>query len=141
MAQSLLRKGLAVSGADLNAEAVEKLRSAGGEGFGSAREAAEGADILITVVVNAAQTEAVLYGEAGAAAVMKKGGVIISSATMSPDDARRLARQGGLAEQGAEGRHAQAEAPLAEELPPVDGSVEVEDVVHGRLRGKGPRPG
>lgn len=93
MAQSLLRKGLAVSGADLNAEAVEKLRSAGGEGFGSAREAAEGADILITVVVNAAQTEAVLYGEAGAAAVMKKGGVIISSATMSPDDARRLARQ------------------------------------------------
>ncbi len=93
MAQSLLRKGLAVSGADLNAEAVEKLRSAGGEGFGSAREAAEGADILITVVVNAAQTEAVLYSEAGAAAAMKKGGVIISSATMSPDDARRLARQ------------------------------------------------
>lgn len=93
MAQSLLRKGLAVSGADLNAEAVEKLRSAGGKGCGSAREAAEGADILITVVVNAAQTEAVLHGEAGAAPVMRKGGVIISSATMSPDDARRLARQ------------------------------------------------
>lgn len=93
MAQSLLRKGLAVSGADLNAEAVAKLSAAGGEGFGSARAAAEGADILVTVVVNAAQTEAVLYGEAGAAAAMKKGGVIISSATMSPDDARRLARQ------------------------------------------------
>ena len=93
MAQSLLRRGLAVSGADLNAEAVAKLSAAGGEGFGSARAAAEGADILVTVVVNAAQTEAVLYGEAGSAAAMKKGGVIISSATMSPDDARRLARQ------------------------------------------------
>ena len=43
------------------------------------------------MVVNAAQTDAVLFGENGAAATMKLGGVIISSATMAPDDARRLA--------------------------------------------------
>ena len=43
------------------------------------------------MVVNAAQTEAVLFGESGAAPDIRKGGVIISSATMSPDDARRLA--------------------------------------------------
>jgi 3-hydroxyisobutyrate dehydrogenase len=93
MAQSLLRKGLAVSGADLNPDAVGKLEAAGGRGSSSAREAARGADILVSVVVNAAQTEAVLFGEAGAAAAMKTGGVIISSATMSPEDARRLSRQ------------------------------------------------
>ena len=93
MAQSLLRHGLSVSGADLNPEAVAKLTAAGGDGSSSASEAARDAGILLTVVVNAAQTEAVLFGKAGAAAVMKPGGVIISSATMSPEDARRLARQ------------------------------------------------
>ena len=41
--------------------------------------------------VNGAQTDTVLLGEKGAAAAMKKGSVIISSATMAPDDARRLA--------------------------------------------------
>jgi putative dehydrogenase len=91
MAQSLLRKGLGVTGADLNAETVKKLEAAGGSGFGSAADAARDADILVTVVVNAAQTEAVLFGNGGAAQAMKKGGVIISSATMSPDDARKLA--------------------------------------------------
>lgn len=91
MAQSLLRRELAVSGADLNPDAVKKLEAAGGRGFTSAREASRDADILVTVVVNAAQTETVLFGEEGAAGVMKTGGVIISSATMSPDDARRLA--------------------------------------------------
>ena len=93
MAQSLLRHGLSVSGSDLNPEAVAKLTAAGGDGSSSASEAARDAGILLTVVVNAAQTEAVLFGKAGAAAVMKPGGVIISSATMSPEDARRLARQ------------------------------------------------
>jgi L-threonate 2-dehydrogenase len=93
MAQSLLRRGLSVSGADLNPDAVAKLTAARGEGSSSASEAARDAGILLTVVVNAAQTEAVLFGKSGAAAVMKPGGVIISSATMSPEDARRLARQ------------------------------------------------
>ncbi len=93
MAQSLLRGNLAVSGADLNPDAVRKLEAAGGRGFASAREAARDADIVVTVVVNAAQTEAVLFGEEGAAREMKKGGAVISSATMSPDDARRLASQ------------------------------------------------
>jgi L-threonate 2-dehydrogenase len=91
MAQSLLRRKLAVSGADLNPDAVKKLEATGGHGFASARDAAHDVDILLTVVVNAAQTEAVLFGDEGAAGVMKKGGVVISSATMSPDDARRLA--------------------------------------------------
>ena len=91
MAQSMIRNGLDVAGADLNAAAVQRLSESGGHGFASAVEAARGADILVTVVVNAAQTDAVLFGDKGAAAVMAKGGVIISSATMSPDDARKIA--------------------------------------------------
>ena len=57
MAQSLVRKGLDVTGADLNPAAVKKLDEAGGRGFSSAADAAADVDILVTVVVNAAQTE------------------------------------------------------------------------------------
>jgi 3-hydroxyisobutyrate dehydrogenase len=91
MAQAMLRKGLDVSGSDLNPEAMKRFESMGGGGAAPAARAARDATILVSVVVNAAQTEAVLFGEEGAASAMATGGVIISSATMSPDDARRLA--------------------------------------------------
>ena len=90
MAQSLLRKGVDVTGADINPSVIQRLNEAGGRGFATAAEAAAGADVLVSVVVNAAQTEAVLFGDGAAAAAMARGGVIISSATMAPDDARRL---------------------------------------------------
>jgi L-threonate 2-dehydrogenase len=52
-----------------------------------------GADVVVAVVVNAAQTEAVLFGENGAAGAMPEGSVVISSATMDPDAARALAKR------------------------------------------------
>ena len=91
MAQAMLRKGLPVSGTDLNAEAIHRFTAAGGHSAATPALAANNTRILVTVVVNAAQAETVLFGEDGAASAMAKGGVIISSATMSPDDARRLA--------------------------------------------------
>ena len=91
MAQAMLRKGLDVTGSDLNPAAMRAFESMGGRAAVTAAQAARDATILVSVVVNAAQTEAVLFGPDGAAAAMAKGGVIISSATMSPDDARRLA--------------------------------------------------
>jgi 3-hydroxyisobutyrate dehydrogenase len=48
--------------------------------------------MVVSVVVNAAQTEAVLFGANGVAPVMKPGAVFISSATMDPAVARRLAQ-------------------------------------------------
>ena len=91
MAQSLVKRGMRVAGFDINAAAVKKLVDAGGNSASSVAEVAKGADVLLVVVVNATQTDAVLFGENGAAVAMKRGGVIISSATMAPDDARRLA--------------------------------------------------
>ncbi len=52
------------------------------------RLAARGAEAVLSVVVNAAQTEGVLFGPGGAAEAMAKDGVILSCATMSPDAAR-----------------------------------------------------
>ena len=45
------------------------------------------------MVVNAAQTEAILFGANGVAETLGKGAVFVSSATMDPDVARRLAKQ------------------------------------------------
>jgi 3-hydroxyisobutyrate dehydrogenase len=48
---------------------------------------------VVSVVVNAAQTEAILFGKDGVAGTLPKDGVFVSSATMDPDIARRLAKQ------------------------------------------------
>ena len=93
MALSALRAGHDVAGYDITPAAVEKFAAAGGRKAASPAEAAADAEIVAVVVVNAAQTETVLFGENGAARTMKPGGVIISSATMAPDAARALARQ------------------------------------------------
>lgn len=91
MASSLLRDGFSVTGYDLNVEAVAQLVNLGGKPAQSPSEAALGANVVLCVVVNAAQTDSVLFGPTGAVAAMAPGGVILSCATMSPDAARDFA--------------------------------------------------
>ncbi|MGA2044572.1 MAG: L-threonate dehydrogenase [Roseiarcus sp.] len=93
MATSMARRGVAVTGYDLDPDAVARLVAAGGGAAASAAEAARDADGLVVVVVNAAQTDAVLFGADGAAAAMQRGGVIVACATMAPRDAARLAEK------------------------------------------------
>ncbi len=62
-------------------------------GAATPADAAKDAAIVVSVVVNAAQTEAILFGKDGAAKTMPAGAVFVSSATMDPDAARRLAKQ------------------------------------------------
>jgi 3-hydroxyisobutyrate dehydrogenase len=93
MATSLRRAGFAVTGCDVSSDAVAKFVSEGGQGAASPAAAAQQADIVVSVVVNAAQTEAILFGADGAASTLAKDAVFISSATMDPDVARRLAKQ------------------------------------------------
>jgi putative dehydrogenase len=93
MARSLLRAGHAVSGCDINPDSVESLNAHGGRAFATPAEACEGAGIVVVVVVNAAQTDGVLFGENGAVGAMRPGSVIISSATMAPTEAKDFARR------------------------------------------------
>jgi 3-hydroxyisobutyrate dehydrogenase len=93
MAQSMKRTGLDVVGYDITAAAVERFAAEGGRGANTLREAVADAEIVVSVVVNAAQTEAVLFGADGVAAAMKPGAVFVSSATMDPAIARRLSEQ------------------------------------------------
>src|SRR5713101_2492660 len=93
MATSLRRAGFDVTGCDVSADAVSRFVADGGVGARTPAEAAKAADIVVSVVVNAAQTETVLFGKDGVAETLPKDAVFVSSATMDPDVARRLAKQ------------------------------------------------
>src|SRR5271154_109349 len=91
MATSLRRAGLAVTGFDVAAASLERFAASGGSVAKTPAAAAQGAEIVVSVVVNAAQTEEILFGAEGVAASMAPGGVFISAATMSPENAKALA--------------------------------------------------
>lgn len=107
MAQSLKRGQFEVVGCNLSPGAVERFKEEGGLGAESPAEAARGADVVVCVVVNAEQTEHVLFGPDGAAETMRPGAVFISAATMDPDISRALA-----ARLEATGRH-YLDAPIS----------------------------
>src|SRR5260370_41747766 len=83
MAPSLRRAGFEVTGCDVSAEAVARVVADGGNGARTPAEAAQAADIVVSVVVNAAQTETILFGTNGGAETLTKNAVIVSSATMN----------------------------------------------------------
>jgi 3-hydroxyisobutyrate dehydrogenase len=107
MAQSLLRNGFQVAGYDVSAQSLARFAEAGGHPAASPAEAAQGAAIVVSVVVNSAQTEDILFGPDGVAGTMADGGVFVSCATMAPEAARRLA-----ARLEASGRH-YLDAPIS----------------------------
>lgn len=90
MAASLLRAGHRTYGLDINPDTVSRFQSEGGA-TGSFTDAAAGFDAVVVVVLNAAQTEAVLFGRAGIVPAMKPGSVVLACATVAPDFARRMA--------------------------------------------------
>jgi 3-hydroxyisobutyrate dehydrogenase len=90
VAQSLLRAGLEVHACDVRPEAVQKLVDSGAHAATSPAALAEAVEAIIILVVNAQQTEQVLFGENGAAPHLKPGSVVIASATVSPEYAEAL---------------------------------------------------
>jgi putative dehydrogenase len=90
IAQSLLRRGFEVHACDIRPEALEQLAKAGGHAAASPAQLAESVEAVLTVVVNAQQTEQVLFGEQGAAARLAPGAVVIACATVSPEFAEAL---------------------------------------------------
>jgi 3-hydroxyisobutyrate dehydrogenase len=93
MARSLRRAGFDVTGYDVAPAAVETFAAEGGRGAKSLRDAVADAGVVVSVVVNATQTETVLFGDNGIAAVLHPNAVFISSATMDPAITRRLAER------------------------------------------------
>ncbi len=89
IARSILKAGHAIWGVDIDAKRMEDFRSDGGSP-GALAEVAGDLDAVVTVVVNAAQTEAVLFGEGGIVGGLHRGAVVASCATVAPDFARDM---------------------------------------------------
>ncbi|WP_296432601.1 L-threonate dehydrogenase [Yoonia sp.] len=92
MAGALRRAGLQTHGFDINADAVAKFKAEGGAD-GTLDKVAPTLDAAVIVVVNAAQTEGVLFGVNGIATKLAKGAAVISCATVAPDFARDMAKR------------------------------------------------
>lgn len=87
-AVTALRRGVTTVGLDTHPPARERFIAEGGAAAESLAALGAQCDAVVVLVVNAAQTEAVLFGPDGAASAMAPGGVILSCATMAPDAAR-----------------------------------------------------
>jgi putative dehydrogenase len=98
MALRLLACGWQVQACDLVAERVATLVAQGARPATTPADAARGADVLIVCVVDAQQTEAVLFGAAGAAAALAPGRAVLLCPTIAPGEVERIAAR--LAGQG-----------------------------------------
>ena len=100
IARSLLRAGFNVHACDVRAAVTEQFAGEGGVACVSPADMAAQCDVIITVVVNAEQTDTVLFGENGAVQVLREGSLVIGCATVAPTFAvelgQRLAQTGLL---------------------------------------------
>ncbi len=85
VARSLLRAGFEVHACDVRRDVVERFAGEGGVAAGSPAEVGARADVVVVLVVNAEQTDQVLFGSGGATETLARGSVVIASATVAPE--------------------------------------------------------
>ncbi len=84
MAGSLRRAGYLVHVCDARPEAAAAFVADGGVACATPAEVAAHCEVVVSVVVNAAQTETVLFGDGGAAAALARGSVFVMCSTVDP---------------------------------------------------------
>jgi putative dehydrogenase len=100
MAKSLRRAGHALKVFDVRPDVAQSFARDGGSACATLAELGGACDVVVSVVVNALQTESVLFGADGVAASMKAGSVFVMCSTVDPkvsqDFEERLTRNGIL---------------------------------------------
>jgi 3-hydroxyisobutyrate dehydrogenase-like beta-hydroxyacid dehydrogenase len=95
MGMNLLKAGHSLTVWNRTASRADELVAAGATLAKSPKEAAAGADVLITMVSDPPALESVLWGtdgkDSGALSALKSGSIYIDSSTVSPALARRIA--------------------------------------------------
>lgn len=90
MALNVVKAGYRVAVFDVNAGAIAPVVAAGARGAGSIADAATGADVVITMLPDAPDVEAVALGEGGLAQSMRAGSVYVDMSTIDPGTTRRV---------------------------------------------------
>ncbi|HEY5222494.1 MAG TPA: 2-hydroxy-3-oxopropionate reductase [Microbacteriaceae bacterium] len=97
MAVNLVKAGHTVTGFNRSRAKVDALVAAGGTGATSIADAVGGADIIITMVPDSPDVEAVASGADGLLANAKAGAIWIDASSIRPDVAARLAEDAAAA--------------------------------------------
>lgn len=92
IAGSLLKAGHQVHGFDVVEQQVLRFQADGGSS-GDMASIANSLDAVVVVVLNAAQTEAVLFGEQGIVPLLAPGTVVMACATVSPEFSRGMEKR------------------------------------------------
>ena len=85
MAAHLVAAGHDVSGYDVNTAAGEKLQAAGGRAAADVADAVAGADVVITMLPNHPQVEAVVLAAGGVLDAAEPGTLLIDMSTIRPE--------------------------------------------------------
>jgi 3-hydroxyisobutyrate dehydrogenase len=93
MARNLLAKGWTVHVCDLDSSKTRALEEKGALAHVSPAQAAINSVVTIVCVVDAVQTQDVLFGTHGVADAMGLGGVVMLCPTLAPQDVERFARE------------------------------------------------
>nr|WP_312477344.1 L-threonate dehydrogenase [Achromobacter ruhlandii] len=98
IAQSLRRGGCRVHAYDIRPGVAAAFAEQGGVACETLADMAAACDVVVSVVVNAQQTESVLFGEGGIATALRPGSVFVMCSTVDP--AWSSALESRLAAQG-----------------------------------------
>jgi len=71
----------------------QELTAAGGKSCASAKEVAQKADIIITMVPDTPDVEKVLFGASGVAEGLSKGKIVVDMSSISPLETKKYAKQ------------------------------------------------
>jgi 2-hydroxy-3-oxopropionate reductase len=97
MAINLVAAGHTVTGYNRSRARVDELVTAGGRGATSVADAVRGADVVITMVPDSPDVEAVVCGQGGVFANAAAGTLWIDASSIRPDVATRLAADAAAA--------------------------------------------
>lgn len=92
-ALNLHRKGHAVTGCEIREKVRAEFAAAGAAAVAAPDQLPADTEAVLVFVINAAQTEDVLFGPHGCLATLHKGAVVLCCATVPPDAARGLGRR------------------------------------------------
>jgi L-threonate 2-dehydrogenase len=93
MVANLLARGWQVEVCDIDPSKVANLKPFGALALNSPAQAAINSIAYVVCVVDAAQTDAVLFGEGGLAGRLQPGQVVMLCPTMAPDDVESFTRR------------------------------------------------
>jgi len=91
IAERLVKAGFRVAVHDVRDEPVAELKNAGATACASSAEVADRSDIIISLVLDRAQTHDVVFGEKGVIETIRPGTIFATGSTLGPAPVRSIA--------------------------------------------------